>query len=158
MKIDINKLNPDLQNVKIHNQKSIDGIKKSLIEFGQYKPIVVQKSSNKILAGNGTYQAIKELDWTEIDVTYIDVNDKEAIILATVDNQSSELSEWDEQQLTEDLYGFDHEMQEISGFFSEEIDELFNRIEDFDVGDRTEKANIDDVCCPHCQHKFKNNK
>ena len=42
-------------NSRIHTKRNIDALKTSLKSFDQYKPIVVQKSSMRIIAGNGTY-------------------------------------------------------------------------------------------------------
>ena len=61
-KINIDLLKTDLNNVKYHNKKNIESIKKSLVEFNQYKPLVVNKDY-QILVGKGTYLAMKQLGY-----------------------------------------------------------------------------------------------
>ncbi|MBR4316869.1 MAG: ParB N-terminal domain-containing protein [Alphaproteobacteria bacterium] len=51
------------QNVRIHTKRNLDLLKNSLSTFGLYKPILVQKSTKYIIAGNGTYQAAQALGW-----------------------------------------------------------------------------------------------
>jgi len=147
----------DINNVRVHDRKSIESIKKSLQEFEQYKPIVVQKSSNVIIAGNGTYQAMKELGWEKINCLFLDLDDEQSKILSVIDNQTSDLSEWDNNALTECLYNLDDKYQDISGFFQEDINNLMNRIEHFDKSDMTEKMNTPTLQCPHCNHQFNEN-
>ena len=40
-------------NARIHNGRNRESIRASLTHFGQVEPIVVQKSSGKIIGGNG---------------------------------------------------------------------------------------------------------
>ena len=47
---------------------NVKAIAESLKTNKQYRPIVVQKKSKKILAGNHTFKAAKELGWKEIAV------------------------------------------------------------------------------------------
>lgn len=63
VKIKLSELVEFPNNVRIHTKRNLDTIKNSLKEFGQVKPILVQKSTNYIIAGNGTYQAAKALGW-----------------------------------------------------------------------------------------------
>ena len=89
----------DPANVRKHNKKNIEAIKASLLEFGQCKPLVVQKSTKKILAGNGTYIAMTELGWTECDVILVYMSDIRATAYAIADNRTAELATWDEEGL-----------------------------------------------------------
>ena len=57
---------------------NVKKLAESLTTNGQYKPIVVQKSTQQILAGNHLWKAAKELGWAEINVVEIDVNDEQA--------------------------------------------------------------------------------
>ena len=57
---------------------NVKAIAESLKTNKQYRPIVVQKSTKQILAGNHTYRAAKELGWSQIAVVMVDVNDEEA--------------------------------------------------------------------------------
>ncbi|MBE6370795.1 MAG: hypothetical protein E7055_01810 [Lentisphaerae bacterium] len=70
-------LHPDPDNSRIHNRRNIDTIKKSLDEFGQYRKMVVRKSDNLIVIGNGMYQAMKELGWTEAECRIADLTEEQ---------------------------------------------------------------------------------
>lgn len=80
---------------------NVKAIAESLRVNKQYRPIVVQKSSKKILAGNHTWRAAKELGWEEIAVVYVDVNDEEAKRIVLADNRTNDLAEYDNAILAE---------------------------------------------------------
>src|ERR1700745_2563296 len=65
----------------------VGAVKRSLVKFGQYKPIVVNKGShtgrpNEVLVGNHTLKAFRELldesdgdtAWRKIEVRWVDVD------------------------------------------------------------------------------------
>lgn len=82
---------------------NVDQIRLSLLEFGQFKPLVVQRSTKHILCGNHTYAAAQALEWTHIDVHYQDIDDEKALRLALADNGTGDLAEWDDASLLEQL-------------------------------------------------------
>lgn len=73
----------------------VDVIVESLASHGQYRPIVVQRSTGHILAGNHTWMAAKQLGWDAIAVVYVDVDDDQAARIVLVDNRSSDLGTYD---------------------------------------------------------------
>ena len=128
-------------NARIHTRRNLEALKKSLTAFGQTKPILVQKSSMSIIAGNGTYQAICALGWETIDCRILDISDEQAEALAIADNRTGLLSEWDERMLAEslkkidefgnlDLVGFsDLELEKMLEYQSGELFEKLEEIE-----------------------------
>lgn len=78
---------------------NIAAIQESLEHHGQYKPIVVRAGTNEILAGNHTAKAARELGWTEIAATFVDVTDDQAARIVLVDNRTNDLAGYDEDQL-----------------------------------------------------------
>ena len=111
-------------NVRIHTKRNLAVIKNSLEKWGQYRPILVQKSTMYIIAGNGTHQAAKALGWTEIDCNVIDVDDDQARAILIVDNRSSELSENDEKNLLDMLQNMDKDMLDLTGYDDHELDKM----------------------------------
>lgn len=77
----------------------VDSIAKSLEVNGQYKPIVVNRRDNTILAGNHTWRAARSLGWTHIAVTYVDVDDLAAQKIVLADNRTSDMSAYDDAKL-----------------------------------------------------------
>lgn len=79
----------------------VKAIAESLRVNKQYRPIVVQKSTNKILAGNHTWQAAKSLGWKELAVTFVDVDDDAAKRIVLADNKTNDLADYDGLILSE---------------------------------------------------------
>lgn len=125
--LDINEVNEHPQNVRIHSKKNLDIIKHSLQEFGQTKPILVQKSTMYVIAGNGTLQAAKALGWTQIEAHLLDLTDDKANALAILDNKSTDESQWDEKGLTDllkQLEETDVDLLNLTGFAPEDLDAM----------------------------------
>ncbi len=95
---DVSKLKGYDKNPRKGNVKAIA---ESLKTNSQYRPIVVQKSSMKILAGNHTWKAAKELGWKKIAVVFVDVNDEEAKRIVLADNRTNDLADYDNEVLAE---------------------------------------------------------
>ena len=103
----IESLTLDPNNARKHSQRNLDAIGESLTKFGQRKPIVVHK--DVVLAGNGTIEAAKALGWKEISITRCpsEWDDETAKAYALTDNRSSELAEWDNLILSNQLLDLD---------------------------------------------------
>lgn len=68
---------------------------------GVYRPVIVQKTTGYILAGNHTYRAMRELGETRIPVIYVDVDDDTATRILLADNKTAELAKYDDKALAE---------------------------------------------------------
>ena len=103
----IESLNLDPNNARKHSKRNLDAIAASLEKFGQRKPIVVHNGT--VIAGNGTLEAAKSLGWTEIGITRCpdDWDADTAKAYALADNRSSELAEWDDLVLANQLLDLD---------------------------------------------------
>jgi ParB-like chromosome segregation protein Spo0J len=123
--IEIAKLKQDPQNVRKHDERSIDAIAESLNSFGQQKPIVVT-SKNIVVAGNGTLQAAQKLDWADISIVRLpaDWTKKQIEAFAIADNRTADLSEWDIENLVNQLGSFDDAMMPQTGFSADEMADL----------------------------------
>ena len=125
-------------NSRIHTQRNLLTIKNSLEKFGQMKPLIVQKSSMSIIAGNGTFQAMKALGWEKADCYIIDIDDKKAEAYCIVDNRATDQSEWDQKTLMEvlqDLSETDEELLNCTGFDATEMEKMLQFLEDDPFGD-----------------------
>ena len=115
-------------NLHPHNarQGDVGAICQSLEAHGQYRPLVVQRSTGNVLAGNHTLRAAQALGWTEVDVTYLDVDDDQALRILLVDNRSNDLATYDNSVLTdllESLVRSDFGL-EGTGFDGSDLDDL----------------------------------
>jgi DNA modification methylase len=77
----------------------VDAIADSLERNGQYKPIVVRSGTGEVLAGNHTLKAAKQLGWTQIAATFVDVDDDAAARIVLVDNRTNDLATYDTPEL-----------------------------------------------------------
>jgi ParB-like chromosome segregation protein Spo0J len=82
-----------------------EAIAKSIEALGQYKPIVVQASTGYIIAGNHTWKAMKQLGRAEVSAVVLDVDDTTAKSIMVADNRTSDLGDYDDEQLNELLAG-----------------------------------------------------
>jgi len=71
----------------------------SLKVNGQYRPIVVQKSTNYVLAGNHLLRASKQLGWEKINAVIIDCDDEKALKIVLADNRTADLGDYNEDLL-----------------------------------------------------------
>lgn len=117
-----------------HNarQGDVGAICQSLEAHGQYRPLVVQRSTNHVLAGNHTLQAMQALGWTEADVTYIDVDDDQALRILLVDNRANDLATYDNSVLTDLLEALVRSEfgLEGTGFDGSDLDDLLAEFTD----------------------------
>lgn len=91
-------LEPYPGNARTHDLPLIAG---SLTANGQYRALVGQTSSRRILVGNGTLAAAIELGWTHVAVEWHDGDDAWAARVVLVDNAASDHAGYDEAALAE---------------------------------------------------------
>lgn len=125
--IGINLLSADPKNARAHDKTNIDAIKNSLRKFGQQKPIVVGEN-NEIIAGNGTWEAAKELGWKQISIVRSRLTGDDRTAYAIADNRTAELAEWDDVNLAESLKGLVDSGYEadLTGFDEKEIENILH--------------------------------
>ena len=133
VKIAITQLVNDPNNARKHNQKNLKAIKGSLAKFGQQKPIVID-SKNIVIAGNGTLEAARSLGWTHIDAVITELDDLGKMSFALADNKTSELAEWDDDILKEQLDWLDKQDFDIGdiGFGDFSLDDDDDKSKDDD--------------------------
>lgn len=100
--VPITTVKPYRGNARTHD---LDVIRESLRVNGQYRPLVVRAKTREVLAGNGTLEAAIAEEWTEIWVTFIDVDAKTARRIVLVDNRSNDLAGYDNEALGKLLDG-----------------------------------------------------
>jgi len=148
--VSIDSVKNDPHNVRSHSERNINVIKKSLETYGQRKPIVVNQDGI-IEAGNGMYQAAKELGWTEVAAVMVKDDGDHAKGFALMDNQSATLAEWSFPGLKDSLEELDTGAfdMEATGFNESErekllgmaydpysVDDLLEEIDFFEVTDK----------------------
>lgn len=122
--VDIESLLPDSNNARDHFPRNKKTIKASLERFGQVEPLVVQRSTGKVIGGNGRLLVMRELGWTKVGIVKVDLDDASATKLGVALNRSAELAVWNEPVLADILKKVGPEDYELIGFNSDEIKEL----------------------------------
>jgi DNA modification methylase len=113
----------------LHSDENIDAIMKSLAEFGQDQPLVVQKQGMIVRKGNGRLRAALRLGWKWIAAFVVDEDDVRAAARAIADNRTAELASWDEAKLAELLRSIREAGEidlEVTGFSQAEVDNLLS--------------------------------
>lgn len=98
LSINIDELHTHPSNVR---QGDVGAISESLQAHGQYRTIIYQQSTKRILAGNHTWKAAKALGWTHIAATPVICDDEQALRILLADNKSNDLATYDEPELIE---------------------------------------------------------
>lgn len=95
--VPVQKLLPHPRNARKHLTRP--KVLESLATHGQYRPLIAQRSTGHVLAGNGLLAAMQDRGDTEAWVWWLDVDDDEALRILLVDNASSDGSGYDDQRL-----------------------------------------------------------
>lgn len=145
----------DPRNARHHDEKNIEAITASLRKFGQQKPIVVDQTGKRVIAGNGTLVAAQRLGWENVAVSKSSLADLQADAYGIADNRSAELASWRDDVLASVLKDIaaleDHpDLFEATGFNLRDLDQLilskeeaakaedeWNGMPDYDHEDKT---------------------
>jgi ParB-like chromosome segregation protein Spo0J len=103
---------------------NVEMIQTSLLAHGQYRPVVAQKATGYILAGNHTWRACKALGWASVAVTWLDVDDETAKRVLIADNRTSDLANYDNASLASLLRSLPN--LDATGFDRYDLDDLEN--------------------------------
>jgi ParB-like chromosome segregation protein Spo0J len=126
--VPLDSLHLDPANARLHGEKNLETIKSSLAQFGQRKPIVVQKDGMIVRAGNGTVRAARALGWTEIAAVIVDDDNATAAQYAIADNRAAELAAWDDEVLASLLQGMDEQSRQAIGFDEDDLAALLKSL------------------------------
>lgn len=136
-----NILDDEIQTVPIDQVKpypknprrgNIGLIAESLKEHGQFRPIIVQKSTGYILGGNHTFYAAQQLKMKTIKAVYVDVDDEHAKKIVLIDNRASDLASYDSEILAEIIASLDTPAVG-TGYSSEDVSSLLAAVQERDT-------------------------
>lgn len=117
-------------NAKIHTAEQVEQIKKSIQEFGMNDPIAVWKD-NEIIEGHGRLIACTELGIDTVPIIRLDdLTDEQRKAYALVHNKLTMNTDFDLDQLAEELEGIEGVDMEGFGFIMSFDDEEFEDVPD----------------------------
>lgn len=123
------------------NDAEYKKIKRSIETFGYVDPIIVNERTGVIVGGHQRLKVLRELGYEEIEVSIVDLDEKQEKALNIALNKIS--GEWDFEllkDLLEELDAGDFDV-ELTGFDMDEIEKLMTRF--FDEDDETEEDDFD---------------
>lgn len=129
--VSVDLLKPYENNAKVHSEEQVQKIADSIQEFGFISPCLIDKE-NRIIAGHGRVMAAKILGMNKVPCVYVEgLTDAQRRAYILADNRLTELGEWDQQMVSDELErlkdeGFDID---LTGFDVDDI--IFEDIEDF---------------------------
>lgn len=112
---------------------NVDAILRSLKVNGQYRPIVANRKDGVILAGNHTWTAAKKLDWPQIAVTFVDVDEDDARRIVLADNRANDLASYEDEVLADVLQAVAGDNTGVgfegTGYTDDDLQDLLAQIE-----------------------------
>jgi DNA modification methylase len=116
------------QNPRVGN---VDVIVESIESSGFYGVIVVQASTNYVLAGNHRLKAARKVGMQKVPVMWVDVDDERALRILLADNRTSDMATSDNEKLAGILKellvtdaGFDG-----TGYVAHDLDDIMKQLE-----------------------------
>lgn len=100
------------------NDKAVVAVKASIEQFGFRIPIIVDKKM-VIISGHTRYRAAMQLGMTEIPSIVSDMTEAKAKKFRIVDNRTSELAEWDDEMLSNEVHEFADMDSFVDTFFKD---------------------------------------
>lgn len=93
----------------------VDAIADSIEHNGFYGAVIVQKSTNRILAGNHRARAAAARGMTSVPALVVDVDDAAARRILLADNRTNDLASYDEESLFKVLTAMKDEYGDLLG-------------------------------------------
>lgn len=106
-------------------QGDVGAIHQSIETNGVYRPLIVQKGTGFILAGNHTYRAMAQQGAVVVPVVWRDVDDETARRIMLADNRTADLGDYDNQALLDLLQGLPDLVG--TGYDGDDLDDLLNK-------------------------------
>ena len=122
-RVSIDDVIEDPANARKHGDVNLKSIETSLRLYGQVEPLVVQRSTMKVIGGNGRLKVMRKLGWTEVDIADTEIDNAGAAALGIVLNRTAELAEWNNDILDSVLREIDTGDEELQALLSQLADD-----------------------------------
>jgi ParB/RepB/Spo0J family partition protein len=141
--LSIKDIKPYEKNPRQISQEAIEKVANSIREFGFKVPAIVDKN-NVLVCGHTRFLAAKKLGLKEIPcIMADDLTEEQIRAFRIADNKTAELSEWNQELLSEEIANiFDIDMNDLGFDLKEKIKEDLKEVED------------EMIVCPVCGMHF----
>lgn len=93
--VELAQLKPAARKLRLHSRAKLDTLMRSLAEYGQVEPIVIN-GRNVIIHGQARFEAARRLEWKEVSVVRIEhLSDEELRTYALSANKFTLEAQWD---------------------------------------------------------------
>jgi ParB-like chromosome segregation protein Spo0J len=82
------------------NKEAVKKVAESISRYGYNNLIAVDKN-NVIITGHTRHKALKQLNYSEVEVAVLDLDEQKAKEYRIIDNKSSEIAEWNDDLIPE---------------------------------------------------------
>lgn len=109
----------------------VEAVKRSLVEFGQRKPIVAM-ADGTITAGHHLHAAAVALGWQQVAVLFVDEVEAKAKAWSLADNRTGDLGRYDNELLAASLVAVrdaDDDLLAATSYSSDDVDDLLAFLE-----------------------------
>jgi ParB-like chromosome segregation protein Spo0J len=124
----------DPANVRLHDERNLEAIIRSLEAFGQQAPVLFTAGpgGRVVIKGNGVLAAARKLGWTHVAAIQTPLAGPEATAYAIADNRTTDLSGFDDAALAAQLQELEESEFDIAaaGFTDEELQELVEAVDE----------------------------
>lgn len=121
--VDVSALVPWAANPRLNDGEPVSRVAESIKRFGFGAPIVARRENREIIAGHTRWKAAQALGMTQVPVRFLDIDEREAHLLALADNRLTELTEWD-ANLANVLGEFSLEEVALAGWNDSDLDKM----------------------------------
>lgn len=123
----IEALKPWEENPRKNQGEPVARVVKSMRRFGFGAPILARRENGEIIAGHTRWLAAQALKLKRVPVRWLDLDEREAHLLALADNRINELTKWNNEGLGDVLSSYSFEDAGVAGF---EVDDLGRLLKD----------------------------
>lgn len=120
--VSVDDLKPHPRNAR---QGDVGALTLSLRRFGQVRPVLVQRSTGFVVAGNHVLAAARALGWREVAAAVVDMDDDQALAYLVADNRLSALGYNDDSALVSILTDLaQRDLLDGTGYDGDAVDDL----------------------------------
>lgn len=115
----------------------VERIKVSMRQHGVFNPVIVQRSTNRVMIGNHRIAALRQLhdedpkEWDGLaPVIYYDVDDTQGTKINLIDNKLADDATMDDEALAAQLQAIQDETGDLSGtgYIEDELTDILNHL------------------------------
>lgn len=145
---------------KNYRDHDVGAIAESLRRWGPWRALVVQRSTNFVLVGNGEAKAFDLLGTETVPVRFVDVDDANALAILLADNWIPSRGRNMDPELLEVMQELreEREIFEAAGVEDDDLEALEREVAELDKPLKLDSRKMvrpkAKITCPECGHTF----